>query len=396
MKILLAAASFASNISGVQRHALNLVRCLLLRPEISTVHLVVAPWQLNLVQSGGLPSDVRLRTHIAAMNRGSFSRNQWYYRDLPKLAAHLRADVVHLTYPVPLNSVAFTSPVAVTLHDLYPYEIPRNFGSFKSIFNRMVLQQCLRQADAIACVSEATLSRLRQYLPASVWQKATRINNCVETGVLPARESPIPGWNGEPFLLSIAQHRRNKNLDTLIRAFNCLLRSGQIVTQSKLVVVGIRGPETKRIHKLVNAFGFDRRIHFLEGISEPELQWCYQHCEALVAPSLTEGFGLPVAEGLLAGCRVVCSDIPAHREIADGRCRFVALYENVPETLATAIAAALSEPKGPPVSLPQFAAPILANEYLALYREMIAGAASSQTANVGSAINIAASERQPL
>ena len=43
VKILIAAASFSSHISGVQRHAFNIVRCLLRQPEISTVHLVVAP-----------------------------------------------------------------------------------------------------------------------------------------------------------------------------------------------------------------------------------------------------------------------------------------------------------------------------------------------------------------
>ena len=58
----------------------------------------------------------------------------------------------------------------------------------------------------------------------------------------------------------------------------------------------------------------------------------------LSAPSITEGFGLPVAEALLAGCRVVCSDIPAHREVGDGHCRFVALQRNAEDALLEAIA----------------------------------------------------------
>jgi hypothetical protein len=56
----------------------------------------------------------------------------------------------------------FACPTMVTLHDLYPYEMPMNFGFPKFIFNRMVLQQCLRNTDAIACVSETTLFRLKQ------------------------------------------------------------------------------------------------------------------------------------------------------------------------------------------------------------------------------------------
>ena len=67
MKILVIAASFSSKISGAQRHAFNVVRCLLLHPDISTVQLVVAPWQRELVEAAGLGANGRLSTDIAEM-----------------------------------------------------------------------------------------------------------------------------------------------------------------------------------------------------------------------------------------------------------------------------------------------------------------------------------------
>ena len=349
MKILIAAASFSSNISGLQRHAFNVARCLLQQSEISAVHFVIAPWQRNLVEDTDLKSDLRFSVHVADMNRSSLSRNLWYYRQLPRLAAQLETDLVHLSYPMPVNSSRFTCPTVVTLHDLYPYEIPRNFGLSKFMFNRLILQQCLRSADAIACVSEATTTRLRKHVSAAVQRKAVRIYNCVEAAQVCAIQSPIPRWKGESFLLCIAQHRRNKNIPLLIRAFDRLLRSGQIGSEMKLVIIGIAGPETRKIHQLISSRVLGQSIHLLEGKSEAELQWCYARCEALVAPSITEGFGLPVAEALLAGCRVICSDIPAHREVGDGRCRFVVLQKEPEVTLATAIIEALREPQKPPM-----------------------------------------------
>lgn len=89
MRVLLAAASFASTISGIQRHALNMVRCLLLRQEVTAVHLVVAPWQCAMVESAELPADRRLKMQVADIDRGSLSRNLWYYRELPRLAEAL-------------------------------------------------------------------------------------------------------------------------------------------------------------------------------------------------------------------------------------------------------------------------------------------------------------------
>ncbi len=396
MKILVAAASYASNISGIQRHACNVVRCLLQQQDVSFVHLVIAPWQRKLVRAAGVKPDVRLSTHIAEMAPSSLSRNFWHYRRLPELAARLEVDLVHLTYPVPVNAAAFSCPTVVTLHDMYPYEIPMNFGFPKFIFNRLILMQCLRNVDAIACVSDITRRRLEQYSSASVWRKGIRIYNCVEAQPVCASQSPLPNWNDDPFLLCVAQHRHNKNLPLLIRAFDRLRCSGQIGSNMKLVILGITAQDTRNIYRLMSTLNLGESICFLEGLSEAELQWCYTRCEAVVAPSLTEGFGLPVAEGLLAGCRIVCSDIPAHREVAGGQCRFVVLGRDAEIRLAEAIVEALKAPKGKPAAFPQFSAPILAKQYLSLYRRLITSAVPVENAGNSASISVATSERQSL
>lgn len=396
MKVLIAAASFASNISGLQRHAFNLARCLLPQSDISELHLVVAPWQRSLVQAAGLGPNARLITHVGEMDRSSLGRNLWYYRRLPDLAVQVQADLVHLTYPMPVNAAAFHCPTVLTLHDLYPYEIPMNFGFPRFIFNRIVLQQCLHNVDAIACVSDITRLRLKQYAPAAVWQKAVRIYNCVEAETVCAKVSPIPNWRGEPFLLCVAQHRRNKNIPLLIRTFNRLRRFGHVAPEMKLVIIGIPAQDSRRIHKLVPTLGLGGSICFLEGLPQPELQWCYANCEVVVAPSITEGFGLPVAEALLAGCRIVCSDIPAHREVGVGRCRFVALHGNDEDALAAAIAKTLQEPKKQPIHLPQFSAWVLARQYMGLYRGLTESAAPFENIGPFASINVATSDRPPL
>jgi glycosyltransferase involved in cell wall biosynthesis len=180
-------------------------------------------------------------------------------------------------------------------------------------------------------------------------------------------------------LLCVAQHRRNKNIAMLIRTFHSLLRAGHVAPEMKLMIIGITGPESHRIYSMVSNLRLSENVSFLEGVSESELQWCYKHCQAVIAPSAVEGFGLPVAEALLAGCRVVCSDIPAFREVGNGRCLFVALGDDGEEMLAAAIRAALNQPKQPPASLPQFSAPVLARQYSALYRSLIATSAPRLT-----------------
>lgn len=376
MKVLLAAASFASKISGIQRHALNLAHCLLLQPEITEVHWVIAPWQQQMAKLSDLGQDPRFIPHVASMSRHTIGRNLWYYRSLPQLATRLQVDIVHLACPMPIHGRAFDCPTVVTLHDLYPCEIPMNFGFPKFIFNRIALKQCLREVDAISCVSDSTQVLLQRHIP-SASEKAIRIYNCVETRC--STSAPIAGWQGKPFLLSVAQHRRNKNIPLLISTFHRLLRFGHIPAETKLLVIGICGPESSDIHRLIVRFDLSDCVYLLDGLNDAQLGWCYRRCAALIAPSITEGFGLPVAEGILAGCRVVASDIPAHREIGGGHCTLVPLKSDAEESLASAIVAALGTPKPQPCVLPQFSAPVLAAQYAAVYRRLLAGRATQSS-----------------
>lgn len=380
MKIMVTAASFSSEISGIQRHAFNLVQCLLRRPEISRVDLVVAPWQTKLARTVGIRHDARLKTHVADMEQDSLSRNLWYYLKLPLLVAQHQPDLVHLTYPVPIHAGSFRCATVLTLHDLYPYEIPQNFRFPQVLFNRLILKQCLRKVNAIACVSDTTMASMRQYASKSTQQKAIRIYNCVEPQPQTIVRPPITGWSGEPFLLCVAQHRRNKNIVLLIHAFHCLLRTSSISPTTKLVVVGMEGPETRRIRQAISDLGIGANVLLLHGLSEHELRWCYVRCEVLIVPSKVEGFGLPVAEALMVGCRVVCSDIAALREIGGAHCHYVTLGANEEEALASAIRTALHEPPKDPITLPHLSADCLACQYLDFYRQLLGLQLSVSTA----------------
>ena len=371
MKILVTAISFSPKISGIQRHAFNLVRCLLANPEVSEIHLVVAPWQQAMVKSAGLGHDNRLHIEISQLEAGSISRNLWHYRDLPELANRLQPDLIHLTYPVPINAAALRCAVVLTLHDLYPYEIPANFRFPRVIFNQLTLRQSLRNVDAIACVSDATLLRLKQFAPEHVWRNAVRIYNCVEPAAPSVAKSPLTELCGKPFLLCVAQHRRNKNIPLLIRAFGSLLSHGAIHASTNLLIVGITGPETATIHETVAQRSLSKRVFFRDGLSDSELQWCYERCDALAVPSMTEGFGLPVAEGLLAGCRVICSNIPALREVGGDRCQYFELGRDEEEALTISIVASLKQSKPPAIALPHLSAQVLAYEYANLYRQVL-------------------------
>jgi len=370
MNIVVAALSAPSQLNGVSRHGGNLVRALLSAGNIANVHFLCGEWQTEMFRRILPDEHPRLHVHRIPLRDVNLHRLLWYFREMPEIARQLEADIVHFTHPTPVGRGSYFCPTVLTLHDLYPFDIPENFGFLKSTFARQTVAHCLRQVNAIACASESTRMQLAKWFPAEA-RKATVVHNVVELLPPSSVDSGIEALNGRVFILCIAQHRLNKNVPLAIRIFERALEKRVLDPEARLVVMGIPGPDTKRIQRQIQRSHLCNRVLLLSGLSEGELRWCYDNCALLLAPSSTEGFGLPLAEGILAGCRIACSDIPAFREIACSACRFVPWGEGILDNYAQAIRELLALPKPASQSLPQFSPTVVGRQYLALYENLI-------------------------
>ncbi len=380
MKVVIAALSAPCNLNGVSRHAANLVRSLLAQPNAPEVHFLAGEWQREMFASAIARADSRLHVHWIPLRHSNFSRILWYHRELPSIAAQLDADVVHMTCPAPVRPAAYECPTVVSLHDLYPFDIPGNFGFIRSEISRRLMRQCLTKIDAIACVSGFTESRLAAWFPPEVCRKALKIPNAVEPMHRSPRGAPEPLRKDDTFVMCIAQHRQNKNVPFAISVFARALAAHVLPRNAKLLVLGIPGPDTQRILAQIRSLNLSGKVVLLNGIADHELHWCYRNCALLFAPSSIEGFGLPVVEALIAGCPVVCSDIPAFREIGGDRCRSVALNEESTDADLQEFRDALAEPRNPASSMPDLTPEFVGGKYMELYRKLNEFPAVSQNA----------------
>jgi glycosyltransferase involved in cell wall biosynthesis len=369
VKVVIAAVSAPMHMNGVSRHAANLARALLQTSVVSKVHFVAGIWQKEMFRQACELNDPRLHMHFVDLMDANLSRLVWYYRELPHVAAQLEADVVHFAYPAPMQSAAYRCATVLSLHDLYPFDIPENFGRLSRPFTQALMRRCVKRVDAVACVSEATQTRLEKLFPAQA-RKTVTIPNVVERdrSIRMDRFAAIP--DDRTFFLCVAQHRANKNVPLAIRIFGRILRKRMIPCSSQLVVVGIEGPDSRAIQAEISELRLAANVLLLSGLSDAELQWCYRHCRLLLAPSKIEGFGLPIGEALLAGCPVVCSDIPAFREVGGDRCHYVRWGEGLLQEYENAIRAVLESPRPNPVSLPDFSLRTIGNKYVSLYETL--------------------------
>jgi glycosyltransferase involved in cell wall biosynthesis len=368
MNILIAAVSSATGVSGICRHAYGLVCCAASRCEVSRVIVVVGKWQ-KLYFTNLFPTDnKKIQLVTANISNNALARNLWYLLELPNLAIAVEADIIHLSFPVPVRRNMLDCSLVVSLHDLYPYDEPDNFGFPKVLFNRAFLQRCLKGADFIACVSEATLSRLKKRFPEFARRKGLVVHNRVDISSA-ERTSPIVG--DRPFFLMVAQHRSNKNIPMALEAFRWLLKSKKIDCQTLLLVIGNTGPETITIESMIKRSDLGKNVKLVSGLADEELRWLYKKCELLLVPSLVEGFGLPVAEGLLYGSRVVCSDIPALREVGGDACHYFDLRaEDRSSALAATICDALTKSTKPAENLGRFSRETVSGGLIAIYNQL--------------------------
>jgi len=219
-----------------------------------------------------------------------------------------KEDIYHSTYYLgrPLKKNQSTKLVS-TLHDMIPEMLPQYFRSNPHA-NKI---KWFDSSDLIISVSDSSASDLA-YLKPDLASRIRRIH--LYSGFTP--ESPQVKHQGmeednAPYVLYIGNREGYKNAATLIRAFAA---SDQSRNGTQLIFAG-GGPFNTQEIATINQLRGARYVKQLN-VNDEELWHLYQNAQAVLVPSMAEGFSLPLVEGLVADVPIVCSDIQVHREIA--------------------------------------------------------------------------------
>ena len=116
----------------------------------------------------------------------------------------------------------------------------------------------------------------------------------------------------ETYLLFVSSLEPRKNIDLLIKA----LQTAK--TDIPLVLVGWHGWGDKKWLEKIKITDLKKRIYITGHVPDHDLKAIYNGAQALVYPSLYEGFGLPILEAMTCGCPVICSNTASMPEVAGG------------------------------------------------------------------------------
>jgi glycosyltransferase involved in cell wall biosynthesis len=181
--------------------------------------------------------------------------------------------------------------------------------------------------------------------------RARRKVRVVPWGVAPAfRAEPPPGTvdeavlaryrlGEEPFVLCPGAVRAKKNLAALLGALVERKRLGQ--EPLRVLVTGGDTPDLRADLGLASRLGLARWVTTLDEVDEADLPALYRLARAVVVLSRSEGFALPVLEGLACGVPVVVPRASAQAEVAGAA--GVAVEALEPASVAAGLERALSE-----------------------------------------------------
>jgi glycosyltransferase involved in cell wall biosynthesis len=236
--------------------------------------------------------------------RPMWVRQHW---EIPRLLDKLGCDL--FLYPAHDPPVLLRTPFVFTIHDLTPFQVRpyfERFDSLKRAYLRWITGLGVRRARAIFTVSEATKQAL-----GSTFSSAARQRVVVAWNGLRAPQTGIPR-NPTSFLY-VGTDRPHKNTERLLEAYAMAAASIPDLPHLDLVG-GFRRPEHH--HALIQRLGIEQRVTMHGHVPDGALENFYAHAVALLMPSLSEGFGLPIAEAMARGVPVITSNVPGCREVA--------------------------------------------------------------------------------
>ena len=239
--------------------------------------------------------------------------------DLPMRVRADRPDLLHVQYTGPLSCPA---PMVVSVHDVSYLEHPRYFERIRAMQLKLTVKRTIHAAARVLTPSEFSREAILRHYAIDerkvvvIPNAAASVFRPIERQVAAALVERKYGIHG-PFVLTVGDLQPRKNHLGLLGAFKDVVHAHPQLPH-RLVFVGKETWYSKELHRAVAASGIADRVSFTGFIDDQDLVHFYGACELLVFPSFYEGFGLPILEAMACARAVVCSNLTAMPEVADG------------------------------------------------------------------------------
>jgi len=248
---------------------------------------------------------------------GIFRKAARYFRRTGKITTIYidnPPNIMHWTYPLPLK--VFGSKNIYTIHDVVPLKLPYTTLDNKGFYFRLI-NEISEKSDAICTVSKSSLEDIVSFFPKArnkiyntyQYSNSSDYNQKRGDSECAAQVEANFGLSPKSYFIFFGSLEPKKNIGRLIEAF---LASG---SKRKLVLVGAQSWKSERELRYLEHGIKIGKIILIDYLPESTLFALLRLSKALLFPSLSEGFGLPVLEAMNSGVPTLISNEGALPEV---------------------------------------------------------------------------------
>jgi glycosyltransferase involved in cell wall biosynthesis len=326
--------------TGVGHYTFELAYHLALAARSDDFQLISnIPFHASAVADPASPSPPNLSLVRAETN--AFTKH-WWTVGLPLYIKRHSLDLFHGTnYDVPVWGGC---PTVLTIHDLSLLLYAETHEARRVRRARRRLPVMSRLATMILTPTQSVKNEVCEHL-------RVPSEKVVVVPEAPRRcFSPLPSEEAsetrrrlgieDEFILYVGTIEPRKNVLTLIRAFEEMLRTSSLRPQ--LVVAGKKGWLTEELFAYIESASLGDRLLMTGYLPDSDLRALYSSCRMMVFPALYEGAGLPPLEAMACGAPVITTQTPAISEMVGTSARLIsptdyeALARNMIELLNNA------------------------------------------------------------
>lgn len=230
----------------------------------------------------------------------------WNFLRRPRLSGGF--DVIHATaFVMPPGDAALVATIHDLSVELFPHFVPE---PWRTIYKKG-LKIALREAAAIIAISRAVKQQIieaHQIDPGRI--HVTHLAANVTPQLRDLQPHSPPPW---PYILNVGTLDPRKNQAGLVRAFSLVADE---LKDHRLILAGARGWGAKEVIAAIESSGVGDRVIIKDGLDRTAIASLYDSADAVVQPSLYEGFGIPLVEAFSFGKPTISSLDPASKEVA--------------------------------------------------------------------------------
>lgn len=216
--------------------------------------------------------------------------------------------------------------VKFLVYDLLPIELANLFKNNDHKKLHEELMKMFAQLDGVINISHTTSIAYKSWLESNkTFTLSNFSNEWLHMGVDMNSSMQLKGlpedateklniFQSKLTFLSVSTIEPRKKQDQILKAFELLWGKG---IDANLIFVGRDGWKTESLReKILDHQEFNKKLFWLNGISDEYLLKVYENSTCLIVASINEGFGLPLIEAAQYNLPIIARDIEVFREVA--------------------------------------------------------------------------------